>query len=56
MYCTQCDSISYSSKTTIRTTKDGKEIIILTCAKCKEKQYHEKSNKTTVRIATSNKK
>lgn len=34
MWCDLCDTLSYSEKTTIRVTKDGREIVIQQCSHC----------------------
>ena len=53
MFCDNCDVLSYSSKTTIRITKDGREIIIQRCSHCGarvETEYKKPGSKISFQV------
>ena len=50
MWCDNCDDFSYSEKTVIRITKDGREMLIKRCAHCGARVESEIVRPNTVRI------
>lgn len=50
MWCDNCDDFSYSSKTTMRITADGREILIMHCVYCKSKIELERKKGNTIRV------
>lgn len=58
MYCDNCDLPSFSSKTTIRHTKDGREIVIQHCGNCNarvEIEFKKKGSRTRIKNKKSKK-
>lgn len=56
MWCDWCDDISYSVQSTVRLTKDGREILIRYCGKCLHKSEVEYRSGNTVSIRNQGKK
>jgi hypothetical protein len=53
MWCDSCDCLSYSEKTTIRITKDGREILIQYCSHCHarvETEYRKLGSKISFQV------
>jgi transcription elongation factor Elf1 len=56
MFCDICDASSYSSKTTIRITKDGSELLIQRCGRCGayvETEYSKPGTKVSFQLDKS---
>lgn len=59
MWCDNCDRLSYSNKTTIRITKDGREVIVQKCANCEatiESEHNKLGPTTSLKVSGSKKK
>lgn len=54
MWCDNCDNLSFSVKTTIRITNNGKEVLVKKCNYCGSKVETEIVRKKTTRIYTDN--
>jgi RNase P subunit RPR2 len=53
MFCDNCDTLSFSTKTTIRVTKDGREILIQRCGHCGarvETEYRKLGSKVSFQV------